>query len=58
MNITCRVVNLQEEYTALFDEHLSTLQAGAPDKMNALRLEAMESFKKLGIPSNKVEDYT
>ncbi len=57
MNVTCRITDLQEEYVALYDTHLSTLQAGAPEAMNALRGKAIEEFKKLGIPSNKVEDY-
>ncbi len=57
MNVTCRIVNLQEEYTGLYNDHQSLLQSGAPEKMNALRAKGMKVFEKLGIPTNKVEDY-
>ncbi len=57
MNKTCRIVNLQDEYSQLFKENLSLLENGAPEKMNELRAEAIESFTSKGIPSNKVEEY-
>ncbi len=57
MNKTCRIVNLQEEYSQLFQESLAHLEDGAPSKMNALRTKAFEVFNEKGIPSNKVEAY-
>jgi len=57
MNKTCRIVNLQEEYSQLYKENISLLEDGAPSKMNALRAKAFEVFNAKGIPSNKVEDY-
>ncbi|MCU4174639.1 Fe-S cluster assembly protein SufD [Carboxylicivirga sp. N1Y90] len=57
MNIACRVVNLQEEYTKLFKDQKALLESGAPNKVNALRDKAMAIFEEKGIPSNKVEDY-
>ena len=57
MNKTCRIVNLQEEYSRLYKENYTLLENGAPSKMNALRASAFEVFEKKGIPSNKVEDY-
>ncbi|WP_430813296.1 Fe-S cluster assembly protein SufD [Carboxylicivirga sp. RSCT41] len=57
MNKTCRIVNLQDEYSQLYKENLSLIENGAPDKMNKSRAEAFESFINKGIPSNKVEEY-
>lgn len=57
MNKTCRIVNLQEEYSQLYQEHRSMIEDGAPEKMNALRAKAFETFIEKGIPSNKVEAY-
>ncbi len=57
MNKTCRIVNLQEEYSQLYKENYTLLEDGAPSKMNALRASAFEIFNKNGIPSNKTEDY-
>lgn len=57
MNKTCRIVNLQEEYSQIYKENISLLKDGAPHKMNALRDRAFETFMDKGIPSNKVEEY-
>jgi len=57
MNVTCRVVNLQEEYSQLYKENYSLIESCAPEKMNTLRAKAFEVFNEKGIPSNKVEDY-
>ncbi|TRX64568.1 Fe-S cluster assembly protein SufD [Carboxylicivirga sp. M1479] len=57
MNKTCRIVNLQEEYSQLYKENLSLLENGAPEKMNASRAKAFDLFVEKGIPSNKVEEY-
>lgn len=57
MNIACRITNLQEEYTQLFNANRALLQAGAPDAFNKLREKAIEVFASKGIPSNKVEAY-
>ncbi len=57
MNKTCRIVNLQEEYSQIYKENLSLIEAGAPNKMNAQRAKAFESFVEKSIPSNKVEAY-
>jgi len=57
MNKTCRIVNLQEEYSQLYNESLDLITDGAPEKMNQLRAAAFEAFTKQGIPSNKVEAY-
>jgi Fe-S cluster assembly protein SufD len=57
MNKTCRIVNLQEEYSQIYKENLSLIEAGAPEQMNAKRTKAFDSFIEKGIPSNKVEAY-
>ncbi|MBK3519099.1 Fe-S cluster assembly protein SufD [Carboxylicivirga marina] len=57
MNKTCRIINLQEEYSQLFKENISLLENGAPEQMNVLRAAAFDSFISKGIPSNKVEEY-
>ncbi|MCT4587922.1 MAG: Fe-S cluster assembly protein SufD [Carboxylicivirga sp.] len=57
MNKTCRIVNLQEEYSQIYRENLSLLTDGASEKMNSLRAEAFEVFAAKGIPSHKVEEY-
>ncbi|WP_430810827.1 MULTISPECIES: Fe-S cluster assembly protein SufD [unclassified Carboxylicivirga] len=57
MNKTCRIVNLQDEYSQIYKDNLPFLKAGAPNKMNALRDDAFELFNVKGIPSNKVEEY-
>lgn len=57
MNKTCRIVNLQEEYSQIYKENLSLIVAGAPEQMNAKRTKAFDSFIEKGIPSNKVEAY-
>lgn len=57
MTVTSQIVNLQEEYLALYNQNEAHLLNGAPDRMNELRQEAMGHFERLGIPSNKVEEY-
>lgn len=57
MNKTCRIVNLQEEYSQLYKEHQALLEDGAPAQMNAFRAQALDAFVEKGIPSNKVEAY-
>jgi len=57
MNVTCRITNLQEEYSQLYKENHALLENGAPAKMNTLRDKAIEVFNQKGIPSNKVEEY-
>ncbi|TAJ12944.1 Fe-S cluster assembly protein SufD [Marinilabiliaceae bacterium JC017] len=57
MTVTSQIVNLQEEYLALYNQNEAHLLNGAPDRMNELRQEAIGHFERLGIPSNKVEEY-
>jgi Fe-S cluster assembly protein SufD len=49
--------DIKEQFSELFHNNLSTLNEGLPDFINNYRESALENFKKLGIPTKKVEQY-
>ena len=54
-NIAIQAV--EDEYTRLFEENRELLTLGIPAYMAELRQEALESFRKLGIPGKKNENF-
>ena len=57
MSKTSNIVNINEQYTELYNSNADEIKAGLPDTVNQLRGKAKEQFAQLGIPSNKVEEY-
>jgi len=49
--------DIKEQFTELFHNNLSTLNEGLPDFINDYREPALENFRRLGIPTKKVEQY-
>lgn len=49
--------DIKEQFSELFHNNLSTLNEGLPDFINTYRESALENFRKLGIPTKKVEQY-
>ena len=48
---------MENQYTELYDQRRDMIREHSADVMNAVRDEAYENFKRLGIPSKKVERY-
>ncbi len=48
---------MQNQYTELYDEVKDLLQKQSCEALNAQREKAMETFKRLGLPTKKVERY-
>ncbi len=50
-------IELQEELTNLYTEHVDKISEGTGGLINKYRDRAFDDFKKLGIPTKKTEDY-
>ena len=57
MNVDLKVADLTSTYIDLFNRNRDKIFAWSPDFMNEIRLEALESFRLLGFPKKKSEDY-
>jgi Fe-S cluster assembly protein SufD len=57
MSTQTKTPNIQEHFIELFHNNFSQLQDGLPDFINNKRENALEHFRKLGIPDKKIEKY-
>ena len=57
MNVDLKIANPSTIFTNLFMEHQSEIFASSPDFINNIRMEALESFKKLKLPKKNDENY-
>lgn len=57
MSTEVKTSDIKEHFIELFHNHIGDLKDGLPDFMNEKREKALESFRKLGIPHKKIEDY-
>ncbi|MBI5219674.1 MAG: Fe-S cluster assembly protein SufD [Bacteroidia bacterium] len=51
------IKTINEELTGLFQEHVHDIRKNSPEFINAKREEAFADFKKLGLPSQNIEEY-
>ena len=56
-NVIKNIIGRDVTLDGLFEENRSLIEGNSSSVMNALRSDAFEAFRRLGIPSNKVEDY-
>ena len=57
MNIDFKIADIKETLLNLYDENRKTIFSYSPGFINDLRGDAIESFRKLGFPDKKAEDY-
>jgi Fe-S cluster assembly protein SufD len=57
MNPDLKIADYANVYSGLFNAHRKEIFASSPDYINQIRLEALESFKKLRFPKKKDENY-
>jgi len=57
MSITKRVEDIEKQYIELYDQNMVQLAAQSLPAVNSHRDLSFKSFQKLGIPSDKNEDY-
>jgi Fe-S cluster assembly protein SufD len=57
MDLDLKIADSADIYTGLFNLHRKEIFASSPDYINNIRLEAMESFKKIKFPRKKDENY-
>jgi len=57
MSVEAKPTNIKNTFIDLFKQHKDELEEGLPDFINDKRPEALEAFKKLGIPTQKQEKY-
>jgi Fe-S cluster assembly protein SufD len=57
MSVEAKPTNIKNSFIDLFNQHKDELEKGLPDFINNKRPEALEAFKKLGIPTKKQEKY-
>lgn len=48
---------IEQQYIDLFENYRNDLDVNSSEGMNRYRDEAFETFKKIGFPSSKLEDY-
>lgn len=49
--------NVEQQYIDLYSQHGQTINKHSSEVMNVLRDKAIDDFKRLGLPTRKVEDY-
>ena len=57
MSFIAKMVDAKEELLDLYNANAEQIDANSSEVMNKLRAEAIEEFKKKGIPTRKNEDY-
>ncbi len=57
MNVDLKVADLADTYIDLFNRNRDEIFAWSPDFINEIRMDALESFRRLGFPKRKAEDY-
>ena len=57
MDIDLKVANIKDEFVDLFERNKEQICAYSPDFVNSYREPAIESFRKIGLPDKKNEDY-
>jgi Fe-S cluster assembly protein SufD len=57
MSITQRIENIEEQYIELFNQNIVHLTDHTSREVNVHREESLRNFEKLGVPSDKDEDY-
>ena len=57
MSITKRVEEIEKQYIELYDQNIVQLAAQSTPVVNSHRDKSFKSFQKLGIPSDRNEDY-
>ncbi|MCX6257806.1 MAG: Fe-S cluster assembly protein SufD [Bacteroidia bacterium] len=57
MYIETEKISLNESLVDLFNSNRSLLLRASTDHVNALRMQAIDQFKKIGIPTKKDENY-
>ncbi len=57
MSITKRIEEIEKQYIELYNQNIVHLKGHTSSEVNAHRERSFKSFKKLGIPSDRNEDY-
>ena len=57
MNVDFKIADIKETFLNLYDENREAIFSYSSGFVNDLRADAIESFKKLGFPNKKAEDY-
>ncbi len=57
MNVDLKVADLTGTYIDLFNRNREKIFEWSPEFINEIRLNALESFQRLGFPKKKAEDY-
>jgi Fe-S cluster assembly protein SufD len=57
MTFIAKLLDVKEELLELYEENSKNLQENSSEVMNRFRDEAIEQFRKKGIPNRKNEDY-
>jgi len=57
MSTETKIPDIKEQFIDLYHNNLSVIKEDLPDFFNNHREKALDSFKKLGIPTKKVEKY-
>lgn len=57
MNVDYKIADIKETFLSLYAENRNTIFSYSPDFINVMRSDAIESFKELGFPTKKAEDY-
>lgn len=56
-NVVKNIIGKDITLAELFEENRSHIEDSSSEVMNGLREDALDAFRELGVPSNKVENY-
>ncbi len=57
MDIDLKIANIKDEFLDLYERNKDQIYAYSPEFVNSFRDQAIESFRRLGVPDKRNEDY-